>query len=87
MQTWLIAQGSRSDFLAFSSDALRRQIVKTAIAEGFFSIWMKVFEADPVMRKLFIAGFPGTAVDCFDPDTTHPTTPRLANGFANGSKV
>lgn len=44
----------------------RETILALALETGFFSVWMAVFQADPLMRRLFIAGFIGTAQDCFD---------------------
>lgn len=87
MEIWLIAQDSKNDLQANTSDAFRRQIARTAAGHGFFSIWMTVFADDPAVRKLLIAEFRGTATDCFDPDTTQTISPRPVIGLANGSKV
>ncbi|MEX1026634.1 MAG: HNH endonuclease [Candidatus Paceibacterota bacterium] len=87
MEAWLIAEESRHDLQANPSDAFRRQIARTATAQGFFSIWMAVFADDRVVRKLLIEEFIGTADDCFDADTTLPVSPRPASGLANGSKI
>jgi len=87
MEARLIAETSKDDLLASPSDAFRRQIVRTALAQGFFSIWMKVFETDLALRNMLIAEYPGTANDCFDPLSTLPITPRPANGLASGSKI
>jgi hypothetical protein len=74
---------------------MRRQIVKAARAEGFFSIWMQVFDDDEQMRQMLIdgfsegntfIGFAGTARNCFDAKT-RPVTPRPPNGLAHGSKI
>jgi uncharacterized protein (TIGR02646 family) len=43
-------------------------IVDVARHSGFFSVWMTVFEHDSEMRRRFIAAFPGTCGDCFDPE-------------------
>jgi hypothetical protein len=45
---------------------MRRQIVRTALGHGFWSVWMTVFRDDGDMRKQFVENFPGTAEDCFD---------------------
>lgn len=87
METWLIAQESWNDLQANPSDQLRRQIVRTAVAQGFFSIWMTVFEDNLVIRRLLIQEFVGTAMDCFDAEATAVVSPRPASGLANGSKI
>lgn len=45
---------------------MREQIVETAIAAGFFSIWWTVFAGDADMRRRFRAAFPGTDSSSFD---------------------
>lgn len=49
-----------------SQNAIRQQILLTARACGFFSIWMTVFEGEPMMLNGLIETFPGTHRDCFD---------------------
>lgn len=83
---WLEALDARDDLAQCPTDAVRRRIVAEAVARGFFSIWMKVFEADPDMRLRFIAAFKGTAADCFDAGGL-PRSPRPANGLAHGGRV
>jgi uncharacterized protein (TIGR02646 family) len=87
LETWLIAAESKNDLQANPTDALRRQIARTAAGHGFFSIWMTVFSDDLTVRKLLIQAFPGTAGDCFDTSTTLPISPRPANGLLNGCKL
>jgi hypothetical protein len=87
METWLIAQESKNDLHANSTDEFRRQIARTASGHGHFSIWMTVFSDDVAVRKLLIAEFRGTASDCFDPNSTAHVSPRPPNGLANGSKI
>ena len=41
-------------------DAYRRAILKAALAEGFFSVWMEVFKEEPVICKDLVEAFPGT---------------------------
>ncbi len=95
MVAWGIALESKAELDARPDDGMRRQIVRTAMCEGFFSIWMKVFEGDPVMRQMLIdgfgagadfRGFAGTAKDCFDAQT-QPVTPRPQNGLPHGGKI
>lgn len=87
METWLIAEMSKDDLQASPTESFRKQVVRTALAQGFFSIWMTVFSDDLALRRLLIEEFPGTARDCFDPVTTQPITPRPPNGLADGSKL
>lgn len=87
METWAIAEESKVELEAHPHEAMRRQIVKTALGHGFFSIWLTVFVNDPVMRKLLIENFPGTAKDCFNPTTTAVVSPRPDSGLAHGGKL
>jgi uncharacterized protein (TIGR02646 family) len=87
METWLIAEESKAELEDSPTDGMRRQIARTAAAQGHFSIWMKVFENDAEMRRRFIAvSFPGTATDCFDA-TTNAASPRPTNNLAHGGKI
>jgi hypothetical protein len=45
---------------------MREQIVDTALARGFWSIWMIVFQDDIDMLNRFIQEFPGTCRQCFN---------------------
>jgi hypothetical protein len=87
MEIWLIAQESKNDLQANSSDSFRRQIARTATGHGFFSIWMTVFSDDVAIRKLLIAEFRGTATDCFHESSTAVISPRPPNGLSNRSKI
>lgn len=87
METWAIAEESKADLKSNPIAALRQQIVKTALGHGFFSIWMVVFADDPVMCRLLIDNFPGTAKDCFDATTTALVSPRPSNSLAHGGKL
>jgi len=87
MEAWLIAEESKQDLQANPNEAFRRQIARTAVPLGFFSIWLTVFANDVAVRKLLIAEFQGTATDCFDASTTLVVSPRPATGLASGSKM
>ena len=87
MQAWMLAEESKLDLATLPEDTMRRQVSRTAVASGFFSIWMTVFEDDPVMRRMFIDDFPGTAADCFDANTTAVVSPRPDNGLAFAGKI
>jgi uncharacterized protein (TIGR02646 family) len=87
METWLIAEESKRELEYSPTDGMRRQIARTAAAQGYFSIWMKVFEDDADMRRRFIAdSFPGTSTDCFDRTTTS-VSPRPPNHLSDGGKI
>jgi uncharacterized protein (TIGR02646 family) len=85
-ETWLIALDSLRDLHNAPSEELRDAIVRLARFTGFFSIWMKVYEAEADMRRRFIAAFPGTTADCFDAGTL-PVSPRPGNGLPHGGKT
>jgi uncharacterized protein (TIGR02646 family) len=74
--TWDAAQRSLKRLNDFDNPEMREQIVDTAKAQGFWSVWMTVFKDDPDMLERFIKEFPGTVVDCFDPVTFQPV-PRV----------
>lgn len=95
MVAWGIALESKQELEVHSTEAMRRQVLRTAMCQGFFSIWMKAFEDDPVMRRMLIdgfgagasfRGFAGTARDCFD-GQTQPVTPRPQNGLPHAGKI
>jgi uncharacterized protein (TIGR02646 family) len=86
METWLAAEMSKQDLAESPSEAFRRQVVRTAVEAGYFSVWMAVFEDDAAMRRLLIEGFTGTAADCFDQDTL-PVSPRPNNGLDSAGKI
>lgn len=86
MEVWLIAEETRKVLQNTPTDAVRQLIVKAAKGHGFFSIWMKVFVQDQIMRRMLIQGFPGTAADCFDAQT-RPVSPRPPNGLPDGGKI
>ncbi|WP_019500115.1 HNH endonuclease [Pseudanabaena sp. PCC 6802] len=65
-EAWDIAERSLKNLNQRDSLEMREQIVETAIAKGFWSIWMTVFRDDPDMLDRFINAFPGTCKNCFD---------------------
>jgi uncharacterized protein (TIGR02646 family) len=87
MEAWLIALDSKQDLGSQPTDTMRRQVVRTALGQGHFSIWMAVFVDNADMRRLFVEEFPGTAAECFDEVTLTAVTPRPENGLEEGSKV
>ncbi len=65
-EAWGIALQAFHNLQQEPSEAMRQQIVINAIGVGFWSVWMTVFADDPDMKRRFVAGFVGTARDCFD---------------------
>jgi len=86
MDAWLLADESKADLAESPTAAMRRQVTRTAVENGFFSVWMSVFADDPVMRRMFIKGFKGTAKECFGEDTA-PLSPRPDNGLGSAGKI
>jgi uncharacterized protein (TIGR02646 family) len=46
-------------------EEMREQIVMTALAKGFWSVWMTVFGDDPEMVRRFLLALPGTRTALF----------------------
>ena len=46
----------------------KNMLLKLAVARGFFSVWMEVFEEVPEIRSVFIKGFVGTNQIYFSDD-------------------
>lgn len=61
-----IAQEALIDLQNNDTPQMRKQIIRTAQGQGFWSIWMTVFQNDPDMLNRFIDAFPGTCKSCFD---------------------
>ena len=45
---------------------MKEQIMMTATADGFFSVWMTVFSEEPQILLALIENFPGTNRLCYD---------------------
>jgi uncharacterized protein (TIGR02646 family) len=67
-EVWKLATLKREVLARNNNEDFRETIAELAKAEGFFSIWMSVFEDDPDMRRRFVGALKGTAGDCFDSD-------------------
>jgi uncharacterized protein (TIGR02646 family) len=86
LNVWLLALDSLEDFNNDPDNiVLKKFLVKEMLANGFFSIWMKVFESHPSVKELFINSITGTrASGCFDANSNmlspHPNTDNLAHG-------
>lgn len=59
-EAWEIAERARRNLARCHHDAMKEQIVETAKAKGFWSVWMTVFQNDPDMTARLIAAHPGT---------------------------
>lgn len=90
LETWAWAEAAKVDVDADPGNrALKRATVRTALARGFFSIWMTVFDSDADMRIRLIEAFAGTGDSgCFDPVTTRPVSPASnPDGLTDGGKI
>ncbi len=78
MEVRAIALEAVADFEADPNNPmLQKWIVKSAVAEGQFSIWMSAFAGKPVILKRLIDAHRGTRESgCFDPETQTPITPH-----------
>jgi uncharacterized protein (TIGR02646 family) len=71
-EAWEIATESLTDLMSSDTDEMKRQIIRTAQAKGYWSIWMTVFskDTDPARRidmlRRFLDKYPGTSSECFD---------------------
>ena len=45
---------------------MKKQIIMTALGDGFFSIWMELFCDEQEIRFALIKAFPGTNLNCND---------------------
>lgn len=90
MQVWGIAESAKVDVEASPGvEAVRRNVVRTALAEGYFSVWMTVFAGDAEMRERLVDGFSGTRESgCFAVGTAAVVRPAPnPDGLADGGKV
>ena len=87
MEIWDVAEESKSDLESSPTDILRQLIARMALGYGSFSIWMTVFADDAEMRRRFVDKFPGTAAECFNPDTLAVESPRLQNELDHAGKL
>lgn len=65
-EAWDIAVRARNRLTNNNNNDFKDQIVDTALANGFWSIWMTVFKDDADMLRRFLDVFPGTCKECFD---------------------
>jgi len=79
-ETWDIAMRSKDRLQTCDCQEMRDQIEETATAQGFWSIWMTIFNDDPDMLRRFIRAFPGTSSDCFDAAAGYAAVARPGGG-------
>jgi uncharacterized protein (TIGR02646 family) len=65
-EAWTMAAHARQRFDANPIDALRDQIIDTALAKGHWSIWFTLFDGLPDILIRLARECTGTALDCFD---------------------
>lgn len=90
MNAWLLAKSSKEDVDAEpANQRIRNGAVRTALAHGFFSVWMKVFANDIDMRNRLIDAFAGTRESgCFELATTLPVCPAPnPDNLPSGAKL
>lgn len=75
-ETWYVAIDSKTNLGLCDTDQMRKQIVKTCIAAGYWSVWMTVFRDDADMLRRFIDEFTGTCVACFDANNQYQPIAR-----------
>jgi hypothetical protein len=68
-ESWATAERCKDLFenLAQDNDA-RKLVLEVAKSNGFFSVWMTVFNDYPDIKRELIKSFTGTAISCFDPE-------------------
>ncbi len=74
-QAWELADDSLKELENQQTNI--SNIIKMALAKGFFSVWFTVFEKHIEVRKALIEAFIGTARNCFD--TNCNPIPRNTN--------
>ena len=65
-EAWDIADRAKQRLLRNNTLDFKEQILDTAKANGFWSIWMTVFKDNLDMLQGLIDTFPGTCHECFD---------------------
>jgi uncharacterized protein (TIGR02646 family) len=74
-EAWDIALESKQNLAQLDHPVMRAQIVLQI--QGFWSIWMTVFEHDPDMLERILDCIPGTAKHCFDATNGYEAIPRV----------
>lgn len=84
-----IAQKALCNYQSLPQPQMINSIVQTALATGYFSIWMKVFDQEPKVKLRFIENFKGTGDSgCFNLTNGETITPAPnLDSWTAGSKV
>lgn len=64
-EAWEMAVRAKERLARCQSDDMRAQIIETAQAKGFWSVWMTVFADDASMCERLLAAYPGTQKEYF----------------------
>jgi len=64
-EAWDQAERARRNLARCPQEAMKEQIIDTAKAKGFWSIWITVFMNDADMVKRLLAAHPGTRTAYF----------------------
>lgn len=75
-EAWDIAQESKKNLALVDCPVMRAQIVLQI--QGFWSVWVTVFQDDPDMIERILSCIPGTAKHCFDQAKSYYAIPRVA---------
>lgn len=67
-EVWKLAVCKRDALSRNDNDDFKNALIDIAKAEGFFGVWMAVFEGNIDMRRRLVSAFKGTALSCFDAD-------------------
>jgi len=65
-EAWGVADRALANLERNDTEAMREQIVQTALARGFWSVWIAVFKDDQEMQKRLLNAFRGSCNACFD---------------------
>lgn len=65
---WGRARRALANLQRLDDVLMRDQIIETAIADGYWSIWYTVFKDDADIRRRLVEAAVGTAKSCFDAD-------------------
>jgi uncharacterized protein (TIGR02646 family) len=90
IEIWGTAEESLEDYCSNrDNEAFIRSTVKLMISNGFFSVWMTVFEDYPEMKNHFINAMCGTNESgCFKPILAQTISPHPNNdNLNNGGKI
>lgn len=64
-EAWGVAKESLSDLNKCETEEMKRQIIRTAVSRGYWSVWMTVFKNEKSILKSLIYSFPGTNKEYF----------------------